>query len=152
MTTFARDVQARQRWMSILARATPGDVEAAWDALADRPVYRLLRGPEVGLVMVRGRAGGTGVRFNLGETTVTRCTVELDDGTTGHAYVHGRHLRHAELAAALDAMLQDPLRHAAVAGRVVDRLADEQAARRRTAEARAAATRVEFLTLVRGED
>jgi alpha-D-ribose 1-methylphosphonate 5-triphosphate synthase subunit PhnG len=152
MATSVSDGQARRRWMSILAKAAPGDVEAAWDALSDRPVYRPLRGPEVGLVMVRGRAGGTGVRFNLGETTVTRCTVELDGGTVGHAYVHGRHLRHAELAAALDAMLQDPTRYAAVAERVVDRLAETQAARRRAAEARAAATRVEFLTLVRGED
>jgi alpha-D-ribose 1-methylphosphonate 5-triphosphate synthase subunit PhnG len=146
------DLGPRRRWMAVLARAGADDLEAAWAGLGDRPDYRIVRGPEVGLVMVRGRAGGTGVRFNLGEMTVTRCTVELDDGTVGHAYVRGRHRRHAELAAALDAMLQAPARRAAVEARVVAPLAAEQAARRRTAEARAAATRVEFLTLVRGED
>jgi alpha-D-ribose 1-methylphosphonate 5-triphosphate synthase subunit PhnG len=146
------DLGPRRRWMAVLARAGADDLEAAWAGLGDRPDYRIVRGPEVGLVMVRGRAGGTGVRFNLGEMTVTRCTVELDDGTVGHAYVRGRHRRHAELAAALDAMLQAPARRAAVEARVVAPLAAEQAARRQTAEARAAATRVEFLTLVRGED
>src|SRR4029077_6676311 len=99
---------ARRRWMSILAQAGSEELERAWSELSDRPRYRVLRGPEIGLVMVRGRAGGTGARFTLGELTVARCTVELDDGTIGHAYVRGRHLRHAELAAALDAMLQTP--------------------------------------------
>lgn len=146
------EIDARQRWMSVLARAGSDELECAWDAIDARPPYQVRRGPEVGLVMVRGRAGGTGGRFNLGEMTVTRCTVELADGTVGHAYVAGRRRRHAELAAALDAMLQDPARRAAVVPRVVDRLAAAQAERRRTAEARAAATRVEFLTMVRGED
>jgi alpha-D-ribose 1-methylphosphonate 5-triphosphate synthase subunit PhnG len=101
--------------------------------------------------MVRGRAGGTGAPFNLGEMTVTRCTVELHDGPIGHAYIRGRATRHAELAAVLDAMLQDRVRHDTVDRQVIRRLAAAQAERRRRAEARAAATRVEFLTLVRGE-
>lgn len=138
--------------MSILAKAGSDELEAAWGELGAPAGYRIVRGPEVGLVMVRGRAGGTGTRFNLGEMTVTRCTVELDDGTVGHAYVAGRRRRHAELTAALDAVLQVPSRRAAVEARVVEVLAAAQALRRRAAEARSAATRVEFLTLVRGED
>ena len=96
------------RWMSVLAQASPSDVEEVWQALDDRPPYRLIRGPEIGSVMVRGRAGGTGAPFCLGEMTVTRCSVALDDGRIGHAYVGGRSAPHAEHAAVLDALLQDP--------------------------------------------
>ena len=138
--------------MSVLAKADSDELETVWTELGRVPDYRVLRGPEVGLVMVRGRAGGTGARFNLGEMTVTRCTVELADGAVGHAYVRGRRRRHAEIAAVVDALFQDPTVRARVGERVVERLAAEQAARRRTAEARSAATRVDFLTLVRGED
>jgi len=146
------DIEARRRWMSVLAKAESDELETAWIELGSVPDYRVLRGPELGLVMVRGRAGGTGARFNLGEMTVTRCTVELADGAVGHAYVRGRRRRHAEIAAVLDALLQDPRCRAAVGERVVERLAAAEAARRQTAEARSAATRVDFLTLVRGED
>jgi alpha-D-ribose 1-methylphosphonate 5-triphosphate synthase subunit PhnG len=138
--------------MSILAKAESDELETAWTQLGAAPDYRVLRGPEIGLVMVRGRAGGTGARFNLGEMTVTRCTVELAHGAIGHAYVRGRRRRHAEIAAVLDALLQDPARRAALEVAIVERLAAGQASRRGTAEATAAATRVEFLTLVRGED
>jgi alpha-D-ribose 1-methylphosphonate 5-triphosphate synthase subunit PhnG len=138
--------------MGVLARARSEEVEGVWAELGGAPGYRVLRGPEVGLVMVRGRAGGTGGRFNLGEMTVTRCTVELPDGTVGHAYVAGRRGRHAEIAAVLDAILQDPGRRATVTTRVIEPLEASHAERRRIARARAAATRVEFLTLVRGED
>ncbi|HUP35208.1 MAG TPA: phosphonate C-P lyase system protein PhnG [Candidatus Limnocylindria bacterium] len=146
------DTQARGRWMSILAQAAPEEVEAAWRKLAEPPAYRLLRGPETGLVMVRGRAGGTGVQFNLGEMTVTRCSVELDDGRVGHAYVGGRSGRHAERAAAFDALLQEPGRRPALDGIVIAPLLARQEARRAEARARAAGTRVEFFTMVRGEE
>jgi alpha-D-ribose 1-methylphosphonate 5-triphosphate synthase subunit PhnG len=143
--------RARQHWMSVLALASRDELERGWSALPSRPAYRRLRGPEVGLVMVRARAGGTGTRFNLGEMTVTRCSVELDDGTAGHAYAGGRDRRHAELSAVFDAMLQrDPggeLRRG-----LVEPLARVQQERRQAATARAAASRVEFFTMVRGED
>jgi alpha-D-ribose 1-methylphosphonate 5-triphosphate synthase subunit PhnG len=138
--------------MSVLAQAASEDVEAAWEKLADPPAYRLLRGPETGLVMVRGRAGGTGVQFNLGEMTVTRCSVELDDGRVGHAYVGGRSGRHAERAAAFDALLQEPGRRPALDGIVIAPLLARQETRRAGTRARAAATRVEFFTMVRGEE
>jgi alpha-D-ribose 1-methylphosphonate 5-triphosphate synthase subunit PhnG len=138
--------------MSVLALAPPEDLEAAWSALADRPAYRLVRRPEIGLVMVRGRAGGTGTRFNLGEMTVARCTVELPSGAIGHAYVGGRSLRHAELAAVFDALLQDPASRPALELRLVGPIEAAQRDRRIAAQARSAPTRVEFFTLVRGED
>jgi alpha-D-ribose 1-methylphosphonate 5-triphosphate synthase subunit PhnG len=138
--------------MSVLALATTAELEACWAALGAPPRYTWLRRPEAGLVMVRGRAGGTGARFNLGEMTVTRCTVRLDDGTLGHAWIGGRDPRHAELAAVLDALLQDGARGPGLLETVVEPLARAQAARRTAARERAAASRVEFFTMVRGED
>jgi alpha-D-ribose 1-methylphosphonate 5-triphosphate synthase subunit PhnG len=138
--------------MSVLAQATPAELEDAAAATAPWPAYTRLRGPEVGLVMVRARAGGTGMRFNLGEMTVTRVSVEMAGGRIGHAYVAGRCPRQAEVAAVLDGLLQDPARAAAIESAVVEPLADRQEARRRAVAARAAATRVEFFTVVRGED
>jgi alpha-D-ribose 1-methylphosphonate 5-triphosphate synthase subunit PhnG len=138
--------------MSVLALASTDELEACWRALGEPPAYQLLRRPEVGLVMVRGRAGGTGARFNLGEMTVTRCTVQRADGTLGHAWVRGRDARRAELAAVFDALLQDPERRAVLDGLVVAPLARAQAQRRQAAAARVAGSRVEFFTLVRGED
>jgi alpha-D-ribose 1-methylphosphonate 5-triphosphate synthase subunit PhnG len=77
--------------MSLLACASVDALAERWEALALDPAYTWLRAPEIGAVMVRGRAGGTGAPFNLGEMTVTRCTLRLDEsGATGHAYVQGR--------------------------------------------------------------
>jgi alpha-D-ribose 1-methylphosphonate 5-triphosphate synthase subunit PhnG len=101
--------------------------------------------------MVQGRAGGTGRPFNLGDMTVTRCNVRMADGTVGAAYVAGRCHRHAELAAVIDAVLQTtesdcPLRDA------IESLSREQQERRAQQGRKAAATKVEFFTMVRGED
>lgn len=148
----ACDAGARRRWMSVLAQARPEELEVAWAAMADKPAYRVVRRPEIGLVMVRARAGGSGVRFNLGEMTVTRCTVNLPSGAVGHAYVGGRSLRHAELAAVFDGLLQDPASRPGVEVRLVGPLEAAQREHRTALQARSAPTRVEFFTLVRGED
>jgi alpha-D-ribose 1-methylphosphonate 5-triphosphate synthase subunit PhnG len=139
----------RRRWLSILAKASAGEVAAAWDALSDRPAYKALRAPEIGMVLVRGRMGGTGDGFNLGEMTVTRAAVRLESGETGVGYVAGRDRRHAEIAAAVDAMMQSPALRPTVEGAVVDRLESAQKARRDAAARKAAATKVDFFTMVR---
>ncbi len=131
--------------MAVLARATADELAAA--AEGRLPAFIRLRGPEVGLVMLRGRAGGTGAPFNLGEATVARCTVRTADGWVGHAYCLGRDLRQAELAAALDAALQDPALTLELDAAVIQPLATAQAARRETLSRRAAATQVQFYTL-----
>jgi alpha-D-ribose 1-methylphosphonate 5-triphosphate synthase subunit PhnG len=141
--------QERQRWLSILAKAPSNEVIEAWDALNERPAYRALRAPEIGMVLVRGRAGGTGDAFNLGEMTVTRAAVRLDSGETGIGYVAGRDRRHAEIAAAVDAMMQSDALRPAVEGAIVARLARAQQERRDTAARKAAATKVDFFTMVR---
>ena len=149
---MAESTEARARWMSALAQAEPAAVEAAWARLAPEPVYRLLRAAETGRVMVRGRAGGTGAPFNLGEMTVTRCSVTLDDGRVGHAYVPGRDGRHAERAAVLDAILQDEAVREVLEGLIIEPLVAARRARQQETRARVAGTRVEFFTMVRGEE
>jgi alpha-D-ribose 1-methylphosphonate 5-triphosphate synthase subunit PhnG len=142
----------RRRWLSVLAKAPVAALEEAWLETGDDVEFRHLREPEVGLCLVRARAGGTGMRFNLGEMTVARCSVRLASGEVGHGYVGGRSRRHAELIALFDAMLQRPGRHAAALGGLVDRLERAQQRRRRELAAKVAPTRVEFFTMVRGED
>jgi alpha-D-ribose 1-methylphosphonate 5-triphosphate synthase subunit PhnG len=139
-----RSKTPRQRWMAVLARA---DAEAVQARLGDVPRYTVLRGPEAGLVMVRGRTGGGGAAFNLGEMTATRCTVRTDTGLVGHAYVAGRNERLAELAALADALLQDPSRQRALLRQVIEPLAELQEARRAEMAAKASATRVQFFAM-----
>ena len=143
---------ARQRWMGVLARAEDGALEDAWTGLADKPEYRLLRPPETGLVMVRGRAGGTGSAFNMGEMSATRCAVQLEGGEVGIAYVAGRSARHAELAAAFDALLQQSERRGALEETVIAPLESAECARREQDRANAARSRVEFFTMARERD
>ena len=138
----------RKRWLSVLAKAKRAELEDAVGALPAIPAYRFLRRPEAGLVMVRGRIGGTGGPFNLGEMTVTRCAIQLDGGgAPGIGYVAGRDSHHAELAALLDALLQR--RNGLDLDSIVDRLEAAQAARRQHAQAEVAATKVDFFTMVR---
>ena len=151
-TASNTDIRSRQRWMGVLARAAENELEMHWAAHGQGAEYDVLREPESGLVMVRGRAGGNGQRFNLGEMTVTRCSVRLGDGTVGHAYVAGRDRRRAELAAAFDALLQTPSRHEDIQSRVIAPLATKYLAARTERSRKAAATKVDFFTLVRGED
>ena len=140
-------IEARKRWMGVLARAGAVEIAARLGSAPPLPAHARLRGPETGLVMVRGRAGGDGAPFNLGEMTVTRCAVRMEDGTVGHAYRAGRDARAAELSAALDAALQDPARRDALLVAVVDPLAAAQEAARETVARKAAATRVQFFTM-----
>ena len=119
------------------------------DEKVDWADYDWLRPPETGAVMVRGRAGGTGVPFNLGEMTVTRCALRLAGGQEGHAYVAGRSRQKAGIAALCDALMQDPEQAGAVRDRVLIPLAETAAEARDALAAKAAATRVEFFTMSR---
>ncbi len=142
----------RSRWMSILALGALDALEAAWQGLADKPEYRFLRKPETGLAMVRARAGNNGPMFNLGEMTMTRCSVAVQESLTGHAFVAGRNPRHAELAAVFDAMLQSPAHGPRLETILISPLEEELHAKRVKSAAEVAPTRVDFFTLVRGED
>jgi alpha-D-ribose 1-methylphosphonate 5-triphosphate synthase subunit PhnG len=108
-----------------------------------------LRKPETGLAMLRARAGGAGERFNLGELTLTRCTLRLETGEVGVAYVRGRSQRKAELAAFADALLQSATWGEAVRRRLIEPLRAQLDAATARDRRKAQATRVEFLTLAR---
>jgi alpha-D-ribose 1-methylphosphonate 5-triphosphate synthase subunit PhnG len=133
--------------MSVLARASAAELAALLDRHAVVPEYTKLRGPEAGLVMVRGRTGGGGAPFNLGEMTVTRCTVRTDTGQVGHAYVTGRDAQRAELAAVLDALLQDPQQAFVLHANVITPLAEAQQTQRTAVAEKAAATKVQFFAM-----
>lgn len=142
----------RQDWMKVLACAQWADLSSlARDAELPED-FQILRHPEPGLVMIRARMGGTGKPFNTGEATVVRCTVRNGNGVTGHAYVMGRNGDHALCAARLDAALQEPEHNGRLMERIVEPLRQRADERRRTRQRKVAATKVDFFTLVRGED
>lgn len=143
------DIATRQQWMAVLARATQGEIDALLQQAGPLPTHELLKTPETGTVMVEGRAGGAGRRFNLGEATVTRCVVRLESGAMGFSYALGRDSRKARLAAVTDALLQGEI-EAGPLRRGLDALARQQQAAREFASRKAAATKVDFFTLVRG--
>ena len=101
--------------------------------------------------MVQGRMGGTGAPFNLGEMTVTRCALRIDSGEVGHGYVQGRDRDHAGRAALVDALMQTP-RADEIEAQILGPLASEATSRAQDRAAHAAATKVEFFTMARGED
>jgi alpha-D-ribose 1-methylphosphonate 5-triphosphate synthase subunit PhnG len=131
----------------VLARAGADAIAARLSACGDIPAFTRLRGPENGLVMARGRTGGAGAPFNLGEITVTRCTVRSADGLVGHAYITGRDGRHAELAAQVDALMQDPHRGPVLERAVVGPLEAAENERRAATAAKAEATKVRFFAM-----
>lgn len=143
--------ERRRQAMGVLAKATRPELEQAWNALPQRPETVPVRGPETGLVMVRGRIGGGGAPFNLGEVTATRASVRLEGGTVGHGQSLGTDGEKARLAAIFDALLQLP-EHAPA----VERLLAQVSARIEAEDAQrireTAATRVDFFTMVRGDD
>jgi alpha-D-ribose 1-methylphosphonate 5-triphosphate synthase subunit PhnG len=141
----------RANWISLLAKAPGNTLNEAVALYGELPQYEWLRRPETGLAMVRARAGGTGGQFNLGEMSMTRCAVRLDTGPMGIAYVAGRNARHAEWAAVFDALMQTQASEKVqeIVLRPIERALAEQRAQ---ADAQAQATKVEFMTMVRGED
>jgi alpha-D-ribose 1-methylphosphonate 5-triphosphate synthase subunit PhnG len=145
------DTLARQGWMSVLAKARPGRVIELLREL-NPPKTEVLRSPETGMVMVRGRAGSDGGAFNLGEMTVTRCVVRLGSGETGVGYVAGRNKQHAHAAAVIDAMLQSPELSDQVLSAVIAPLKAERASESEAAALKAAATKVDFFTMVRDRE
>ena len=140
----------RQRAHALVAKAPAPRVRALFDAVAGLPKASAVRPSDVGLLMVRGRVGGAGGAFNLGELPVARAAVRLaDEGKVGVGYVSGRDTGHAELAALADAMAQSPSWDALLETHVLAPLEADYAQRRIETGRKAAATKVDFFTLVR---
>jgi alpha-D-ribose 1-methylphosphonate 5-triphosphate synthase subunit PhnG len=143
---------SRQQALGLLARAPVADLAACLGAQGEPPAFTWLRKPETGMVMLRARIGGNGVQFNLGEATITRCTLRLADGAIGVGTVRGRSRRHAELIALCDAMLQRDEFAGRIRRDVLDVLARAEQQRHARRAAEVAASKVDFFTLVRGAD
>lgn len=141
----------RQYWMGVLARTKADSVASLLESLGTAPAYEVIKRPETGTLMLEARAGGAGRRFNTGEATMTRCVVRLADGTMGFSYALGRDRKKAEHAAILDAFLQTESAHRSDLLAMIDQLAQEQQAQREIVSRKAAATKVNFFTLVRGD-
>ena len=146
-------VDERRRAARALSQASLDELSALWAQWSQRPDVTYLRGPEAGLVMVQGRIGGTGDRFNLGEATVARATVMLHgpgvDGVSGTSYVLGSHPEHAGLAAVFDALLSAPAQRERVLAEVIEPLERAQSAQDAEAGADARSTVVDFFTVAR---
>ena len=142
----------RKGVMAVLAAAPADDLASAYNRLGNPPAFDLVRQPETGLVMVRGRMGGTGSPFNLGEVTVTRCVIRLETGEAGSSYSLGRHKQKALQAAVIDALWQRPDDRGRIERDIVQPLAVAQMQADNDVKAETAATKVDFFTMVRGDD
>ena len=143
----------RAAWISELAKAEAYFLSQLWNACGLQPDHEMLRAPEVGLVMARGRAGGEGAPFNLGEVAAVRCAVRLrgtHHGVEGHSCALGRDRGKAVIGALCDALMQTPDR-TVVAEQILTPLFERRRAAERRAAEKAAATKVEFFTMTRGE-
>jgi len=138
--------------MAVLAQARADEIEQGLQAVMDHVDYVELRAPETGLVMLRGRIGGDGAAFNLGEATVTRAAVQIASGEVGIAYILGRHQQKARLSAICDALWQSKRHRDTVEQRVLAPIRTRVDGERNRQRAKTAATRVDFFTLVRGQD
>ncbi len=152
MTKTEQDSRRAQRraGMAVLAQSDAADISARLSEMA-LPAHKTLREPENGLVMVRGRVGGDGAPFNIGEATVSRAAVLLSTGHVGFGYTLGRDHEKARLIALCDAMAQSDDFADAVEQEVIAPLRTAMIAKRDRVAAETAATRVDFYTMVRGE-
>ncbi|WP_449394921.1 phosphonate C-P lyase system protein PhnG [Devosia riboflavina] len=149
-TEISAEQRARKRALDVLASAPSKALAERWAAFGEQPAHQRIRGPETGLVMVRGRAGGGGAPFNLGEATVSRASVRIVTGEVGHGYCLGRDRDKAEAIAVIDALRQRD------AGRIdkeiITPLEALGAERDGVRAEETAATRVDFFTMVRGDN
>jgi alpha-D-ribose 1-methylphosphonate 5-triphosphate synthase subunit PhnG len=146
----------RREWMSALAGAGLEALEGAFAGLAGELEYKLLRRPEMGLMMMQARTGNNGRLFNLGEVLVTRCLVGLrlksgGRAAEGYAMVLGENFRQAELAAVFDALLQTEW-HASIMSRLIEPLHAARRGRELAKNEKTRRTKVDFYTLAHGED
>jgi alpha-D-ribose 1-methylphosphonate 5-triphosphate synthase subunit PhnG len=149
VTENSKQVQ-RKEVLAVLTHSDPAAISGHLEAIA-LPAHENLREPENGLVMVRGRIGGDGAAFNLGEATVSRAAVRLSSGEVGFGYTLGRDREKARMIALCDAMVQSDQFAGLVETSVIAPLRAAISAKRNRKAAEAAATRVDFYTLVRGE-
>jgi len=144
-----QQVVRRKSSMAVLTHSVSAEISTRLKQIT-LPAYAHLREAESGLVMVCGRVGGDGAPFNLGEATVSRAAIRLESGEVGFGYTLGRDKHKAQLIALCDALLQSDAADA-VEAKVIAPLRAAMLASRQQKAAQAAATKVDFYTMVRGE-
>ena len=144
-------MKERANWLGLMAKSPAKVMDECWQKADLSPEFEVIRSPEIGSVMVRGRMGGTGDTFNLGEMTVTRASVKLSCGTVGHGYIMGRSKKTATRVALCDALLQTGDKQK-VQDNIIQPLLSFKKENDQRISSKAAATKVDFFTLVRGED
>jgi len=144
--------QQRQSLLSTLAKSRLSDINRHWQYSISDLEFEFLRKPETGMVMIKGRTDASGSPFNLGEATVTRCAINLEGGYTGIGYVLGRQPEHATTVALIDAMAQRDQNFDHLEQTLLTPLRTQLEGKQRLQQNRAALSRVEFFTMIRGED
>lgn len=152
MEPFTFTLAQRQHWMSVLAHSTPASLNDRMKALNLAVEYRVIRPPETGLIQLQGRMGATGDRFLAGDTTLTRAVIQLTSGTYGYSYILGRDKGHAECSALIDALLQEKTHHLNLMETLIGPLDAERTALRARRQRHISTSRVDFFTLVRGDN
>lgn len=152
MTAVTEQQTSRQNWMSVLAKSQHAELMARWESVSLTPEYTMVRQPEIGLAQVRARMGSTGRQFNVGDTTITRAVIKLNSGELGYSYLQGRNKQHAEIAAVIDALMQTSTHQQALQEQVIDPLAALKQEQESERAKEVASSKVDFFTLVRGED
>jgi alpha-D-ribose 1-methylphosphonate 5-triphosphate synthase subunit PhnG len=143
-------IEKRKSWMSLLATSNQSDLLNLWEQKKIRVNYIWLRTPEIGSIMAQGRMGVTGDKFNIGEVTITRCSLKLNCGTIGHSYVQGRSKKKAEISALCDALMQTKMSKE-INKNIIIPLEKIKKDNKDKILSKAEATKVDFFTLVRGE-
>ena len=142
----------RRTRMALLSQASPKVFAKQWQQLGIDPEFEILRGPETGLVSLKGRIGGGGAPFPFGDATATRVSVRLADNRVGHAMMLGRDTNRVTIAAVIDALCQNADDRKKIDSELLAPLEASILERDATRSAQTAATRVDFFTMVRGED
>jgi alpha-D-ribose 1-methylphosphonate 5-triphosphate synthase subunit PhnG len=142
----------RRNRLAVLAMSDTSELVKCWKTLGVDPEFTMPRAPQTGIVGLRGRIGGGGDAFNFGEATITRATVKLASGSIGHAYALGRDHTKAKLSAIIDALCLDDDWSARIEDNIITPLRNQIKSRDERRAAETAATKVDFFTMVRGED
>ncbi|MGC9401793.1 phosphonate C-P lyase system protein PhnG [Vibrio genomosp. F10 str. 9ZC157] len=141
----------RKRWMSVLALCDYQTLKQRWDELSFSTRYHFVREPEIGLAQVRAKMGASGDAFNMGDVTIVRTVVQLDQGALGYSYITGRNKDHAEVAAVVDALMQTEFQSDLYQA-LIEPLAADIEKNERIKAREVSTSKVDFFTMVRGED
>lgn len=142
----------RQQWMAVLAHSLSHELASRWNELKLNPDYQVIRQPESGLVQIQARMGATGQRFFAGDATLTRAVIQLDNGIYGYSYLLGRDKTQAERCAVIDALMQDKAHFQTLQETLIAPLAANHEQRLAARRAQINSSRVDFFTLVRGDN